>query len=291
VVWAFLIVGVWFLGVAVLFGSVDEGLLLSNASHPLVLAGFYVVAGWSLTRPAVHPEATPVPSEASRRPAGISVQGRLRGLLARDVRVLATFAHRDWLLALFVTFLAALPQGRLGEMTRGAIIEAARAPSGAFLTLIQAALVGCVVGEVLWEGDRPNTWAFYRSADAHLHVLIGRTILAIASAAFWYAIVTAPTSLLVGAASFDKHALGLAAICGIGGVSALGGVLGAVLGSAPAQARVFRMAGVAGVAGLFFRLSSVSPLLQALTGIALLVSCVGATVALLSRGDLGLQRL
>jgi hypothetical protein len=228
---------------------------------------------------------------AARRTPGISDQGRVRGLLARDIRVFAAFARRDWLSVLIVTFLAALPQGRLAWMARSAIVEGVRSPGGAFLTVIQAALIGCVVGEVLWEGERPSTWAFYRSAGALPTVVLSRTVFAIVGAALWYAIVTAPTSLLIGTASFEKHAFALAAVCGLAGVSALGSALGAVLGSSAAQSRALRMGGMVGVAGLFFRLSSASSLVHVGAGIVLLACVLGASLALLRRADLGLQRL
>ena len=148
-----------------------------------------------------------------------------------------------------------------------------------------------VVGEVLWEEERPGTWAFYRNAGALPSVVLGRTVVAIAGAALWYAVVTAPTSLLLGTVSFEKHALGLAAICGAAGTSALGSALRAVLGSSAAQGRALRMIGMVAVAGLFFRFCAASSLVHVATGIGLLASALGASLILLRRADLGLQRL
>jgi hypothetical protein len=288
--WCSVIFGVWSFGIAILFRLVDDARIFSGVLPALGLTGLYALTVWALTRPIVGREPRPETHNSPRRPGIVGERGRQVGILRRDLGVVVAFARSDFLSVLLITLLAGLPQAQLftGRIARTA--SDMRSPAGAFLTLIQVALIATVVGEVLWERERPSTWAFYRSAGALRSVMVARSIVTVMAALLWYAVVTAPTSIFIGMPSLEKHSLAVAVLCAAGGAVALGSAFGAALGSSPAQSRAFRMAGVAAVVGLFFGVVGSSQAVREIIGIGTLSCLLVLALAVLSRVDLGLQR-
>jgi hypothetical protein len=289
--WCSVIFAVWSSGVVILFRLVDDAKFFNGVLPGLGLAGVYALTVWSLTRPVVGHEARSETHRSARRLGAASEQGRLVGILRRDLGVLMGFVRSDFLSVLLVSLLAGLPQAQLFTARIASAASEPRSTAGVFLTLIQVGLVGTVVGEVLWEREAPSTWAFYRSAGALRSVVVARAVVTVITGLLWYCVVTAPTSIFIGMPSLEKHSLAVAVLCAVGGAIALGSALGAALGSSPAQCRAFRMAGVACAVGLFFGVAGSSQVVRAAIGIGTLSCLLVIALALLSRVDLGLQRL
>jgi hypothetical protein len=289
-VWCSVIFVVWSSGVVILFRLVDDARLCDGVLPALGLTGVYALTVCALTRSVVGHETRPEAHRGARRLGAVSEQGRVLGILRRDLGVVVGFVRSDFLSVLLISLLAGLPQAQFFTARIASTARDTGSAAGVFLTLIQVALIGTVVGEVLWERERPSTWAFYRSAGALRSVVVARAVVTVITGLLWYGVVTAPTSIFIGMPSMEKHSLAVAVLCAVGGVIALGSALGVALGSSPAQCRAFRMVGVAGAVGLFFGLAGSSQVVREIIGIGTLSCLLVLALAFLSRVDLGLQR-